>query len=103
MNKYISIKIYIVSSNKLASTFVKGHFATLQPIAAHFQILNSFMVGSRPLDPPPCPNLQMVLTLRNDFEDTTNRCGVMGEEGNTSSDPIVLGNGGSTSSLVEGG
>ena len=61
------------------------------------------MEDPKPPDLPPCPDLQMVLTLRRDLEVTTDLCGAVEVERKTLSGPTLMGNGELVGSLVKGG
>lgn len=61
------------------------------------------MVALEPPDPSPCSDLQMVLVLCRDLEDTRDGCGSMGDLGMSSIDTVVLGSGGSTGGPPKGG
>ena len=61
------------------------------------------MEGPKPLDPPPCSDLQMELVLCMDLEDTMDGCGSMGDVGNIYFNIVALGSDGPPGFPLDGG
>ena len=101
------------SNNKVNEPFEELCNRVNEPFEELYNLLNcycptlnlnfEFMASPKPSDPPPYLNLQMVLVLCRDLEDTMDGCGSMGDVGKTFSDTIALGSGGPTSYPLDGG